>query len=188
MVRSANHGALCFRVRCSGCFLFMIIARCLCFATMLEINPKSLLMVHPVSTISGCKLFPGWMEFNNLLNKLSSLWLTHACNSTCNNRNSLSAVRTLILGQDTGFEDHVSRVNEWNEFTSCQGKGREQAFSAIRNRSKSNTKRFVVFAAQGCLANRGTWGQVWHEDISKGLTIASDCATGRLYRPGFDGN
>mmetsp|Transcript_55785 Transcript_55785/g.104625 ORF Transcript_55785/g.104625 Transcript_55785/m.104625 type:complete len:559 (+) Transcript_55785:231-1907(+) len=147
--------------------------------------------IRPATPLPNCKLYPGWIRANVLLQKYSELYMSLGCNRTCTTVQQLPTV-TIIPTYDSGFEDHVRRTQDWKEFNPCQEKGKEHSFAAVLNDTASATstspavKRRVVFAAQGCLTNRQTWFRVWQEEVGRHVSIVSDCATGRMYRPGHD--
>jgi len=146
-----------------------------------------LLRVQPAAPALECNLYPGWTKASQLLQFYSDLWMSSGCNNTCRGAEHIPQAPTIVASEDTGFEDHTTRVQDWSKFTACQDKGKGLAFTAIKNNTFSLPVRRVVFAAQGCLVNRLTWVKVWEEDVGRSVSIVSDCATGRMYRPGHDG-
>lgn len=127
----------------------------------------------------GCS-GPVWQEFSGLLRDMVGITLKEGCSCVPDGEEQIF----VIGAHDSGFEDHAFRVKDAKALYRCQDSGKARVYRAALE-SKDASVRHVVFAAQGCLVNRETWGRVHDLVIGPRIAIASDCAVARLYRPGM---
>jgi hypothetical protein len=138
-----------------------------------------------------CGLAPLWAEVSDVLQRRTLEIASQGCSKHCKFSLESASVPVgyIIRGEDSGFEDHVERILNFKKFEMCRQIGKELVYEAAKTssfRNLSSTYRHAVFAAQGCLHNRATWGKVHDITIGHKLAIFSDCALGRLYRQGID--
>jgi len=164
-------------------------------------------VMRPVETAPGvnCTVRPAWREHRALLDHYLAAFLAAGCAADA------AGCRPVhddalpggfeVPGSDSGFEDHAVRRGHGPEvdrrtkaFQACHDAAKRTVYQEAASRvaiaagaeAHGRPLRVGVFAAQGCLHNRDTWGQTWNGAVGPGLAIFSDCALGRLYRAGID--